>query len=182
MNAGQLDSRTPSQEGSGSYPRFYPHITLASLPLSAENSLTDIETAIASSLKAPLTVKFRSVDIGSHYFRSVYLAIDSTSEIMDLHGRIHEALQAVPQTPSFPHLSLCYIDDEDAAAGERERFYKTLKDGGKIKAGGEGGVDLNCGLVEEEWMDRFEATEVWVVRCDGPVNKWAKLLTCHIVV
>ena len=167
-----MNSRTDStlsQGGLGSYPKFHPHITLALLPLSVENNLTDIEASIASSLKAPLTIKFSSVEIGSHYFRSVYIAIEPTSEIMNLHERIHEALQTVPQTPSFPHLSLCYIDDKDA--GEREAFFKNLKDGGKIRAGG----GLDCGLVEEDWMDCFEANEIWVVQSDGPVNEWAIL-------
>lgn len=170
MNMGQLRNSTLNQ-GLGSYPRFHPHITLATLPLSAENNLTDIEASIATSLKEPLTVKFSSVEIGSHYFRSVYIAIKPTSEIMDLHERIHEALHAIPRTPSFPHLSLCYIDDKDAAIGEREAFYNNLKDGGKIRAGG----GLDCGLVEEDWMDCFDANEIWVVKCEGPVNEWAVL-------
>ena len=170
MNTGQLSrtNSTLSQGGLGSYPRFHSHITLASLPLSVKNNLADIEASVATSLKAPLTVKFSSVEIGSHYFRSVYIAIEPTSEIMNLHERIHKVLQAVPRTPSFPHLSLCYIDDKDAV--EREAFYKTLRDGGKIKAGG-----LDCGLVEEDWMDCFEANEIWVVQCEGPVNEWAVL-------
>ena len=107
MNTGQL--RTNSSLNQGSYPKFHPHITLASLPLSVENNLTDIEASIATSLNAPLTVKFSSVEIGSHYFRSVYITIEPTSEIMNLHERVHEALHAIPRTPSFPHLSLCYI-------------------------------------------------------------------------
>ena len=80
-------------------------------------------------------------------------------------------MQAVPRTPSFPHLSLCYIDDKDAAIGEREAFYKILKDGGKIRPGG----SLDCGLVEEDWMDCFEANDIWVVQCEGPVSEWAIL-------
>ena len=170
MNTGQ-PSRTNSNLSQGSYPKFHPHITLASLPLSVKNNLIDIEASITTSLKAPLTVKFSSVEIGSHYFRSVYIAIEPTSEIMNLHELIHEELQAVPRTPSFPHLSLCYIDDKDAAIGEREAFYKILKDGGKIRAGG----SLDCGLEEEDWMDHFEANEIWVVQCEGPVNEWAVL-------
>ena len=95
---------------------------------------------------------------------------------MNLHERVHEALHAIPRTPSFPHLSLCYIDDNDAAIGEREAFYKTLKDGGKIRAGG----GLDCGLVEEDWMDCFEANEIWVVQCEGPVNEWTILRKLHV--
>ncbi|KAF8798113.1 LigT-like protein [Phlegmacium glaucopus] len=171
MDTGQLRTKSVQET---SYPKFHPHITVATLPLSVENKLTDIEASVTTS-KAPLTVKLSSVEIGSHYFRSVYIAIEPTSEIMDLHGRIHEALHAVPRTPSFPHLSLCYIDDKDATVGEREAFYKTLMDRGKIRAGGEGGVSLDCGLAGEDWMDGFEANEIWVVRCEGPVNEWAIL-------
>lgn len=173
MNTWQLDRTNSSPSQGLSYPKFHPHITLASLPLAVRNNLTDIEASIAASLKAPLTVKFSSVEIGSHYFRSVYIAIEPTSEIMDLHECLHEALQAIPQTPSFPHLSLCYIDDKEV--GEREAFYETLKNGGKIRAGGEGGISLDCGFAEEDWMDCFEASEIWVVQCEGPVNEWATL-------
>ena len=176
MNMGQLSSRMNSTLGQDSYPKFYPHITLASLPLSLKSNLTDIEASIATSLKAPLTVKFSSVEIGSHYFRSVYIAIEPESEIMNLHEIIHKALQAVIRTPSFPHLSLCYIDDKDAAIGEREAFYKILKDGRKIRAGG----GLDCGLGEEDWMDCFEANEIWVVQCEGSVNEWAILRKLHV--
>lgn len=169
-----MHTRTSSAQEEASYPKFHPHITLASLPLSVESNLADVEASITIS-KAPLTVKLSSVEIGSHYFRSVYIAIEPTSDIMDLHRRIHEALHAVPRTPSFPHLSLCYIDDKDAAVGEREAFYKALKDGGKIGAGGEGGVCLDCGLSDKDWMECFEANEIWVVRCEGPVNGWSIL-------
>ena len=68
------------------------------------------------------------------------------------------------------------VDDNDAAIGEREAFYKTLKDGGKIRAGG----GLDCGLVEEDWMDCFEANEIWVVQCEGPVNEWTILRKLHV--
>ena len=169
-----------------SYPKFHPHVTLASLPLSVESNLTDIEALIITFM-TPLTVKLSSVEVGSHYFRSVYIAIEPTFEIMDLHRRIHEVLHSVPHTPSFPHLSLCYIDDKDAAVGEREAFYKALKDGGKIRAGSEGGLSIDCGLAEEDWMECFEANEIWVVRCEGPVNEWAILnkfvtkIACHVV-
>jgi len=171
-----MHTGTSSAQEEASYPKFHPHITLASLPLYVESNLTDIEASITiSKAKAPLTVNLSSVEIGSHYFRSVYIAIEPTSEIMDLHRRIHEAFQADPRTPSFPHLSLCYIDDKDAADGEREAFYKALKDGGKIKAGSEGGVCLDCGLSAKDWMDCFEENEIWVVRCEGPINGWAIL-------
>ena len=175
MNAGQI-GRVKIAHKATSYPKFHPHITLATL--SVETNLADIEASI-TTFKAPLTAKLSSVEIGSHYFRSVYIVIEPTSEIMDLHRRIHEeVLQTAPRTPSFPHLSLCYIDDKDAAAA----FYKALKDRGKIRAGDEGGISLDCGVAEEaDWMDCFKANEFWVVRCEGAVDEWAVLRKYYIM-
>ena len=83
-------------------------------------------------------------------------------------------LGADPRTPAFPHLSLCYIDDEDAGNGDREHFFLNLAHdtGGKIQ--GEG-VRLRYGPAdrgEDDGIDRFEASEIWITNCDGPVDQW----------
>ncbi|KAF8965229.1 2',3'-cyclic-nucleotide 3'-phosphodiesterase [Flammula alnicola] len=162
-----------------SYPKFHPHITLASLPLSMENALDTIGASIPK-LGTPLRCSFASVDIGSHYYRSVYVAIKLTSELISLHKHVHEVLDVEPRTPAFPHMSLCYIDDDDAAKGERNVYYEALKDGGKLWIEGEGSgdpaVSLNCGSPgKDDWIGHFDAHEVWAVRCEGPVEGWAVL-------
>ncbi|KDR81712.1 hypothetical protein GALMADRAFT_239860 [Galerina marginata CBS 339.88] len=164
---------------SASYPNFYPHITLASFPLSMGNDLDSIGFCIQKS-GAPVRCTFASVDIGTHYFRSVYVAIKVTPDLVSLHERVHKELGTEPRTPAFPHMSLCYIGDIDAAAGERERYHEELKKNGKIKMTSqdedEKTVCLNCGSSGTiDWMDNFEAHEVWAVRCEGPVEGWAIL-------
>jgi len=173
----------------GSYPRFYPHITLASLPASMESDLDALRASIPQ-LESPLECSFASMAIGTSYFRSVYIAVEPTMEVLDLHKRVHEALHLEPKTPSFPHMSLCYVDDEDAAKGERAVYYDTLRMQGKYRKAephpsgiAMEGVLLNCKGVgeEDDWVNAFEASEVWAVKCDGPVGTWQVLARYPIV-
>lgn len=159
-----------------SYPKFYPHVTLASLPLSLENELDRIEGSIPKSTgNAPMRCYFAEVKIGEHYFRSVYVAIKPTSDILSLYEEVHKMLGIEPRLPAFPHLSLCYIDDADAANGERQRFYEDLQVNGVIdtKSEDNDSIQLNCGTRgKADLVDHFEAHEVWVVRSEGPVEGW----------
>ncbi|KAF5380880.1 hypothetical protein D9615_004121 [Tricholomella constricta] len=155
-----------------SYPTFDPHITLASCPSSSAPSLSMIRAAIPK-FEHGLFVKFKSVEIGTHFFRSVYTTIAPLPALSALHEEVHAKLGIEARTPLFPHMSLCYIDDRDALLGERDKFLQELKDGGKIKEADDGsGVSLNCGDLAGDWMDGFQATEIWVANCDGPVEGW----------
>ncbi|KAF8163409.1 2',3'-cyclic-nucleotide 3'-phosphodiesterase [Crassisporium funariophilum] len=173
---GPVFRQSPAGE---SFPKIYPHITLASLPLSAANDLDAIRASIPT-LENPLSLKFASVEIGSHYYRSVYVAIRLTREVANLHMRVHDSLKLEPQTPAFPHLSLCYVDEADAAKGERRAYYDDLaQDAVRF---GEDCVRLNCGSGGgEDWMDGFEAQEIWVVQCEGPVEDWPILQKIPLV-
>jgi len=171
----QLKPEDSKAESTASYPKFYPHITLATR-LPATNDPDALRSLIPLQ-DTPLTCNFASINIGDAYFRSVYIAIKPGVQLLDLHKKVHENLQIETRTPSFPHLSLVYITDEDADAGERIKYYDLLQEGGKFEKlsmdTGEKAVRLNCRSGEEEsWMDSFDATEVWVVKCVGPVESW----------
>ncbi|KAF9009779.1 hypothetical protein BDZ89DRAFT_1104561 [Hymenopellis radicata] len=144
-----MDIRPRTLEAS--YPSFEPHITLLSLPADSTISLPELRASIPTS--TPLKISFNSVNIENHFFRSVYIA---------------------PRTPLFPHISLCYITDEDAALGERTSFYNALKDAGRMKPTKDNaGVSLNCSQgAGEDWASTFEASEVWIAECNGPVETW----------
>ncbi|KIY50806.1 LigT-like protein [Fistulina hepatica ATCC 64428] len=156
-----------------SYPNFEPHITLAALPHDVDIPPSDLLLAVPQSLRS-IAARIKSVEIGTHYFRSVYLAIDPSPELTALHGHIHHKLQITPRTPSFPHMSLCYVADEDAAAGERQLFYDTLIASGRVLQTSANDIVL---LDKDDvvGISSFECTEVWVVRCDGPVEHWQVL-------
>ena len=174
----ELKPEDSSAASAASYPNFYPHITLASqLPATMENP--DTLRSLIPWQDKPLTCSFASIEVGDVYFRSVYIAIKPSIQLLDLHKGVHENLQIETRTPSFPHLSLVYIADEDANEGERMKYYDLLQKGGKFKENYTGddpgknlkGVSLICRSATG-WMDSFDATEVWAVKCDGSVESW----------
>ncbi|KAJ7286153.1 hypothetical protein C8J57DRAFT_658760 [Mycena rebaudengoi] len=164
--------RRPEQHShsDASYSKFEPHITLAALPEPVP-SLEAIISSIPESQPA-LPISFDSIEVGSHFFRSVYLAVHLTPALSHLHDHIHAQLGIVPKTPAYPHISLCYISDADAATGERSRYLKELEDSGKVRRTNDS-VSLNCGEPgEEEWISGFQLPEIWITRCEGPVETW----------
>jgi len=104
--------------------------------------------------------------------------------MLDLHKRIHENLGNEPRTPAFPHLSLVYIADEDSEGGERTAYYNLLKEKGiigrkstEVEDRDSDSVSLNCAFDGEGygWVDSVDASEVWVMKCEGPVEGWQVL-------
>ncbi|KXN86930.1 hypothetical protein AN958_09525 [Leucoagaricus sp. SymC.cos] len=151
------------------YPDFEPHITLASVQSETPIPLSAIRRSIPATQRA-FHVRFKSVDIGDHYFRSVYISVELDGTLSTLHQSVHETLSQRPRTPKFPHISLVYISDEDAADGERDKYYEELKTRDLISIGEEG-VGLRAGL-GSEWMKGSLATEIWITKCVGPVETW----------
>lgn len=163
---------TNSKSVSGSYPKFEPHVTLATFSTLDPQQLRE---SIPKSGLSDLRIQFKSVDIGTHFFRSVYIAVEPSSALTALHTHIHQALNMEPRTPSFPHISLCYIVDDDAARGERQAWRDQLEATGRIRSS-DNGVELNCGIdVDEDWMACSLAHEIWLVNCVGPVEEWSIL-------
>ncbi|KAI6005845.1 hypothetical protein EDD15DRAFT_681210 [Pisolithus albus] len=72
---------------------------------------------------SPIRVNFLSLVVGDHYFRSLLVSASPTEDLLALRDAITETLSHLSPRPApmFPHLSLAYIADEDAEAGERER-------------------------------------------------------------
>ncbi|KAJ3760486.1 2',3'-cyclic-nucleotide 3'-phosphodiesterase [Lentinula raphanica] len=174
-----MSIKPTSATGSASFPKFHPHITLAALPPSSTLTLEQLQEITRSSLSNDLQIRFKSVNTGDHFFRSVYIAIEPTPALLSLHARVHSTLNVEPRTPSFPHLSLCYITDEDNAAGEhRLRWKNKLEALGILRSTATGdGIELNCSVdgASELWMSSFTAYEIWFVECVGPVETWKVL-------
>ncbi|KAF9067579.1 RNA ligase/cyclic nucleotide phosphodiesterase [Rhodocollybia butyracea] len=166
----------PSASSSESYPNFYPHITLAAPLSSSPLTLDQIRESISKYLPhSPISIKFKSVDTGSVFFRSVYIVIEPSSELISLHEHIHTSLSLEPRTPLYPHLSLCYITDKDEC--ERARWRQLLEDTGRIRNHSMAGVEMNCAVEggKDDWLGSFVAHEIWLVNCVGPVEEWSIL-------
>lgn len=168
--------RKDKPHSADTYPNFEPHITLAAVKSDTPVSLLTIRESIPAT-QCAFPVKFKSVDVGDHYFRSVYVSIQADEALIDLHRAVHEKLDKVPNTPKYPHLSLVYVSDEDGANGERERYYKELEERQLIattSSGDQGGIQLRASA-DTEWIGGFLATEIWVTKCIGPVETWEVL-------
>ena len=151
-----------------SFPNFEPHVTLASLPL--DIPVSAIRAGVPQCNKQ-INISFRSLEIGTHYFRSVYIAVEPSPELSTLHQLVHAALQINAKTPAYPHISLCYVTDADAEKGLRRQFAESLgvkeeTDGIALAVGGESPKD---------WMAGLRADEIWITRCEGPVETWEVL-------
>ncbi|KAG1877714.1 2',3'-cyclic-nucleotide 3'-phosphodiesterase [Suillus subalutaceus] len=163
-----------------SYPEITPHITLASSRKATQDALL---RAIPSTLH-PIPVEFQKLEVGDHYFRSVFISVKKTTELVALHEHIMAALDrdgASPSAPAFLHVSISYIADEDGVA-ERKKAADELR-ATTVVEGPETGLDdaesvvLRCGDSEggRVCLTGFEGTEVWIVRCEGPVQHWQVL-------
>ncbi|KAI4528197.1 LigT-like protein [Schizophyllum commune Loenen D] len=149
------------------YPRFIPHISLAALGPNTSIPPEKLRAAIPKDTP-PTRATFASIEVGDHFFRSVYAAIKPSADLLELHKRVHDALALTPRTPKYPHVSLAYIADEDA--GEREAYLQALKDAGVIREEGDR-VSIQCGE-DGGWVDGFDVKEIWIAKCDGPVEEW----------
>ncbi|KAF9469251.1 2',3'-cyclic-nucleotide 3'-phosphodiesterase [Collybia nuda] len=177
MRAGMGKSHLTS-----SYPTFDPHITVTSFPSSHNIPLSTIRAAVPES-QGPIPIEFESIKIGDCFFRSVYITVKPDAALLAFQEHIQTALGLECKAPvSFPHLSLCYIDEEDARNGERTRFIRKLEDTGKVmkEIGAVGVRDTGNGH-EEGWMWGFEASEIWVVACDGPIERWSILVKIPMI-
>lgn len=94
------------------YQDFYPHITLASLPISEDpNAVDRLKKSIQTIPFPAFDVTFKSLDIGDHYNRAVFVRVDLSSDLVALQTKVHEIIGVAPRIPEFPHVSLCYIAD-----------------------------------------------------------------------
>ncbi|KAJ7510170.1 2',3'-cyclic-nucleotide 3'-phosphodiesterase [Mycena galericulata] len=171
-----MDIRPSTDLLEASYPRFQPHITLASLsddPPPSSDTIRSILSSIPQG-KRPLSITFDAVEVGDHFFRSVYIAVHPSDDLLDLHRDVHAKLGITnPKTPKYPHISLCYISDDDAKVGERTNYFHQLQASGRIRQVGNS-VSLNCRDRdgEDDWLSGFESPEIWIARCEGPVETW----------
>jgi len=157
-----------------SYPTITPHITLVSIPNaggpSEWNALLDAVPTHQRSIRA----NFQSLVVDDHYFRSVLIDVRRTQDLVDLQSQIATTLSRSglkPSAPRFPHMSLCYITNEDA--GERERVAQMLRNNGVVTENQDAqSISLRCGVRS---LGGFDGEEIWAVKCEGPVETWEVL-------
>lgn len=154
-----------------SYPVFCPHVTLATV-----RSGDEVPSGLLANLakgRQSIRLNFLSLVVGDHYFRSLLVSARPTEDLLALRDEITETLSHLSPRPApiFPHLSLAYIADEDAEAGERERIAQSLRERGVVvEDESSHTVSLRCG---EVCLSGVDLAEIWLVDCEGPVEGWS---------
>ena len=187
----QLMDRHPEPGTEHSFPHFLPHVTLALMPPSKHLSpaaraaiVLTLREAIPLGQRA-VPVRFARVVAGDHYHRSVFVALAPSPELVALRATLAAAGTLHP--PSFPHLSLYYIADEEAHT--RERLLQELEREGVVRNAVDGqeavlqcaGVGVGAGAdgagsrTGNGALTGFTGTQLWIVDCEGPVKGWEVL-------
>jgi 2'-5' RNA ligase len=88
-------------------PVFDPHVTLlAGRPGPAASVIAQAEEVMRGAETFP--VRFVGPEVGDSYFRSLYLRVESSAELLAIHGAARDAFGRTEEVPFFPHLSLLY--------------------------------------------------------------------------
>ena len=153
-----------------SYPAILPHITLATIPFS-DAGIPNVLLDSVPENQEPIRANFQSLAVGDHYFRSVFIDVQPTQELVGFQNQILTNLRRrglEPSAPRFPHMSLCYIADEDK--GDRDRTAQVLREAGDIsRTADTQSISLQCGDVS---LPGFDGAEIWLACCEGPVETW----------
>ena len=153
-----------------SYPVILPHITLATVPYS-DPGISEVLLQAVPEKQKQIRANFQSLVAGDHYFRSVFIDIQPTQELVGIQDQILTNLRRrghEPSAPRFPHMSLCYIADEDK--GERDRIARVLRDTGVISQTADPqSISMQCSDVG---LTGFNGAEIWLVKCEGRVESW----------
>ena len=178
-------NRHPKPGAERSFPHFHPHVTLATLNTAAERDSTVLTLREAVPLgQCAVPVRFARVIAGDHYFRSVFVALVPSPELVRLRAAL--AAAGTPHPPAFPHLSLYYIADEEPHTRERllqelerENVVRHAAEGQEVVlecAVGHGAGDDNTGSQDDGGaLAGFTGTQIWIVDCEGPVEGWKVL-------
>jgi len=157
-----------------SYPTIIPHITLVSIPNTDSEPGTPEWDALLDAIptnQRSIRADFQSLVVDDHYFRSVLIDIRRTGDLVDLQSQIVTTLGRSGlkhSAPRFPHMSLCYITNEDAT--ERERTAQMLRNTSLVTENQDTqSMSLRCGAVS---LTGFDGEEIWAVKCEGPVETW----------
>ena len=131
-------------------PRFEPHVTMAGLFHSGEESAIQALTSLTAGVR-PFEVKFSAPGYEQSYFRALYLRAEPAPQLTALHEAAQVAW-ALDVRPYLPHLSLLYAD---IAEVQKRAIIDAL------------GIQLPLTI-------RIEAAELWVDHPAG-VRSWRRL-------
>ncbi|KAG1727071.1 cyclic phosphodiesterase-like protein-domain-containing protein [Suillus paluster] len=164
---------------SRSYPRFDPHVTLATF----ESSYKPKISLFLSPTTISVPVYFESMKVGNNYLSSLSIVVAKSRELMQLRDLVVEHLEnnnMKDTSRSFPHMSLFYLDEK--SKGDRQELGKQLERSERVRERTgrrviEAALDCTLDGAEPEFdaMYGFEGSSIWLVDCTGGVEDWKVL-------
>ncbi|KAI0340070.1 hypothetical protein BDW22DRAFT_1360579 [Trametopsis cervina] len=165
-----MDMKTSTFTSPSSFPRFHPHVTLATVP--AEFSVEALRQAIPAG-QPIVPVTFKVVEVGDKYFMSIYTTVHQDGLLGELRTALIKTL-GESTVPPKSHVSLFYIDDSEPE--ERTKMFDDLVKQHKIVDLDGDKVALGCssapGADPRAVISSFGGSEIWIALCDGPVETW----------
>ncbi|KAI0700001.1 hypothetical protein BC835DRAFT_1329528 [Cytidiella melzeri] len=165
-----MKMKTSSYRSPSSFPRFHPHITLATVP--SHVGIEELRKVVPANQGA-IPVTFKAVEVGDKYFMSIYVTVYQDGPLGVLREQIVEAL-GESAIPAKSHVSLFYIDDSEPQ--ERTQMMDELVKQQRIVELGKDAVGLDCSentkSGSKDVVSNFEGGEIWLALCDGPVETW----------
>ncbi|THU82248.1 hypothetical protein K435DRAFT_766755 [Dendrothele bispora CBS 962.96] len=152
-------------QGSRSYPKFAPHITLATFDLSNSSDKPPLLSRIVPQNTVATPVFFESLRVGNTYWGTMSIDVTKSQPLDALHQKIKQQIQKhgiQPQSKRFPHMALFYVEEAEERLRLREALSKTQRIV-KLK-------DNKVGLYPDpnpfvEPMSGFNAAAIWMVDC-----------------
>lgn len=88
-------------------PKFDPHLTLLGRLEGEQESLVALTKQLASALD-PFEVRLQSPSYEPHYFRCLFLPVEPSPSILDVHRRAKQIFAPQSTSAFDPHVSLLY--------------------------------------------------------------------------
>ena len=88
-------------------PAFDPHLTLLGRLEGEEEVLVELTHQFARALQ-PFEVRLEEPGYEAHYFRCLFLPVESSPSILEAHQRATRIFDAQPASAFDPHISLLY--------------------------------------------------------------------------
>jgi 2'-5' RNA ligase len=104
-------------------PVFEPHVTLLGGLTGSSDEILERAGRLAAETPA-FSIRLGALGGQDEYFRCLYLEVEKTPELLDLHRRALGSFEARETGPFFPHVSLVY---GDLSRAEKDRLEATLE-------------------------------------------------------
>lgn len=143
----QLISQLAEQYSSLNFP---PHVTLVGSIEASEEEMIN-KTQEVAKLIHPYTIKLMNVDYTDYYYRSLFVRVEPTVDVLEAYQKVREIYPSPQETGYMPHFSLLY---GNFSLETKKQIIKKVGD---------------------RFTDEFEVKAIYLYLTKGDANEWYKI-------